>query len=107
MPRGICPRSASGQSVRGDTIKRIFSNYYNPILKQPISDKHHSYHGKQRRGNKNKSMTYSKQDITTFKKVNIALGVVGILIMVFWDIKIGGGILAIAVVGYFAPFKES
>ena len=41
-------------------------------------------------------MHYTKQDIANFKKINIVLGVIGLLIAIFWSIKIGGGVLAIA-----------
>lgn len=50
-------------------------------------------------------MQYSKEDIDNFKKVNIALGLIAVLIIVFWSYKIGGILLAIALISYFAPFK--
>ena len=50
-------------------------------------------------------MKYSQKDINNFKRINIILGIVSILIIIFWSVRIGGGLLAIALVAYFAPFK--
>lgn len=51
-------------------------------------------------------MKYSKQDITRFKKINIILGVFGLLVMIFGNLTIGGGLFMIALVAYLAPFQE-